>query len=79
MSIKLAKDVITPWHVKFLCEQHWQRRGVANALVPTTWFVEFIQGFGFRLSPEPPWREPVEVDDDEELDDDCDATVYHDA
>ena len=22
---------------------------------PAAWFVEHIQGFGFRLTPEPPW------------------------
>lgn len=86
-QFQLAKDVVGDAVIKMLCEMHWERKGVANAIRVTCWFVEFIPGFGFRISPEPPppWtRDTLEEQDptDDAFEDDdevYDATVYHDA
>ena len=82
MTFQLAQDVIHPNELKQLCEWHWRRTGVANAHAPTAWFVEFIPGFGYRISPEPPWTTRGTLEDysaNEELmpDDDFDDDPVH--
>jgi hypothetical protein len=59
----LAKDAIHPHELRHLCEIHWRAKGVASYHRPTAWFVEFIQGFGFRLTPEPPWAKDAPIDE----------------